>query len=417
MSDEREFDIVLYGATGFVGQLTAARLAAGNGGARIALAGRSMDRLEAVRDGIGESAQSWSLMRADAEEPPTLADVAARARVVATTVGPYVKSGMPLVASCAAAGTDYTDLCGEAIFVHRSAAQYHNLAAETGARIVHACGADSIPSDMNVFALHRQAQSDDVGTLTDTVQVARTFTLTMSGGSANTVVEVMRETSRNRELRRAVNDPYTSSTDRAAEPDLGRQPDMIFRRGGHIAPELDGIWAGAFVMAVGNTRIVRRSNALQDWAYGRTFRYSECMDMGSSPIAAVRAAAITGAMSAMTALGDRFLYRVPRELIDKFIPKSGSGPSAEERAEGSYHVETYTTTTGGARYRASMSQDGDPGYDSTSLLLAESTLALALDRDKLSDQRGVLTPAAAMGDALLARLPKAGVTMDLTKLA
>lgn len=417
MGEEREFDVVLYGATGFVGQLTAARLATHGGGARIALAGRSLHRLAAVRDGLGAAAEAWSLVRADAEQPSTLNGVAARARVVATTVGPYVRTGMPLVAACAAAGTDYADLCGEAIFVHQSAAQHHRRAADTGARIVHACGADSIPSDLNVFALHRRAQSDATGTLTETVQVARTFALSMSGGSANTVVEVMRDTSRHPALRRAVHDPYTSSTDRAAEPELGPQPDFVFRRGGRIAPELDGRWAGAFVMAVGNNRIVRRSNALQHWAYGRTFRYSECMDMGTSPLSAVKAAALTAAMATATAVGDRYLHRVPRRLIEKVVPTSGTGPSAEKRAEGCYHVETFTTTTGGARYRASMAQDGDPGYDSTSMLLAQSALALALDRNELSELRGVLTPAAAMGDVLTARLPRAGVSTDVTRLA
>ncbi len=154
----REFDIVLYGATGFVGKLTAEYLARAGGDARIALAGRSADRLLAVRDTLGEAAQSWPVLRADAASPSTLNEMAARTQVVVTTVGPYARYGMPLVAACAAAGTDYADLTGEAMFIREAIDLYHKQAADTGARIVHCCGFDSIPSDMTVYALYRAAQ-------------------------------------------------------------------------------------------------------------------------------------------------------------------------------------------------------------------------------------------------------------------
>ena len=159
----REFDIVIYGATGFVGKLTAEYLATAGGAARIALAGRSPERLAAIRTTLGDSAQSWPIITADAASPSSLDAMAARTQVVVTTVGPYSRYGLPLVAACAAAGTDYADLTGEAMFVRQSIDDYHKQAVDTGARIVHACGFDSVPSDMSVYELFRRARQDGTG--------------------------------------------------------------------------------------------------------------------------------------------------------------------------------------------------------------------------------------------------------------
>jgi short subunit dehydrogenase-like uncharacterized protein len=413
---DREFDIVLYGASGFVGKLTADYLAAAGGGARIALAGRSTDRLLAVRDSLGEAAQSWPLISADAAQPSTLNAMAASTRVVVTTVGPYLKYGLPLVGACAAAGTDYADLTGEPLFIRRAIDLYHKQADDTGARIVHSCGFDSIPSDLTVFALYRQAERDHTGQLGDTNYVVRKFAGGMSGGTIASMTELVREASADPEARRLLNDPYTLTPDRSAEPELGAQPDARWRRGRDIAPELDGYWVGAFAMALPNTRTVRRSNALLDYAYGRRFEYSEQMSLGRSVAAPVAAAMMTAGNVATVGLGSRFLNRVPRGVLERVLPAPGTGPSERAREQGHYTVETYTTTSTGARYVARMSQKGDPGYKATSVLLGESGLALALDRDKLSDLRGVLTPAAAMGDALLARFPSAGVSLETSRL-
>ena len=217
-------------------------------------------------------------------------------------------------------------------------------------------------------------------------------------------------------MRRVLEDPYTLTPDRAAEPEFGPQPDMPWRRGREIAPELDGIWTTGFLMAPVNTRVVRRSNALQEWVYGRRFRYAECQSLGSSIAAPVASAMATGVGAAVTGLGSRYFDKVPEKLVERFLPKPGTGPSEQARERGFYKIETYTTTTTGARYMATMSQKGDPGYKATSVLLGESGLALALDRDRLSDLRGILTPAAAMGDALLARFPAAGVSLETSRL-
>ena len=413
----REFDIVLFGATGFVGKLTAEYLARAGSGARIALAGRSTDRLAAVREGLGESARSWPVLSADATSPSTLEEMAARTRVVVTTVGPYSRYGMPLVAACAAAGTDYADLTGEAMFIRESIDLYDKQAADTGARIVHCCGFDSIPSDMSVYALYRAARDEGAGELLDTDFVMRSFSGGFSGGTIASMMDVLQAASRDPDVRRVLADPYTLSSDRAAEPDLGPQPDMPWRRGGDIAPELRGHWTAGFVMASINTRVVRRSNALLDCAYGRRFRYSENMSLGSSPLAPLASAVFAGVGKAMFGLGSRYFRLLPRRLLDRLVPKPGTGPSTAARERGYYKVETYTTTTSGARYAARMEQRGDPGYKATSVLLGECALALALDRDKLSDLRGVLTPAAAMGDALLTRFPAAGVFLQTERLS
>ncbi|OCB37191.1 enoyl-ACP reductase [Mycobacterium malmoense] len=413
----REFDIVLYGATGFVGKLTAEYLARSGPDIRVALAGRSTDRLRAVRDTLGESARSWPLVAADASSPSTLNEMAARTRVVITTVGPYTRYGLPLVAACAAAGTDYADLTGEAMFVRESIDSYHKQAADTGARIVHACGFDSVPSDLSVYALYRAARDDGAGELADTDLVVRSFSGGVSGGTVASMLEVLDAASRDPDARRQLADPYTLSTDRGAEPEIGPQPDLPWRRGRQIAPELTGVWTSGFVMAPYNTRIVRRSNALLDWAYGRQFRYTESMSLGSSPLAPVASAAVGGIANATFGLGSRYFRLLPRRLVERIVPKPGTGPSEAARERGYYRIETYTTTTTGARYVARMEQRGDPGYKATSVLLGECGLALAFDREKLPDLHGVLTPAAAMGDALLDRFPAAGVTLQVDRLA
>ncbi|MCV7409100.1 enoyl-ACP reductase [Mycobacterium florentinum] len=417
MNTEREFDIVLYGATGFSGKLTADYLARSGPQAHIALAGRSAERLRAVRQTLGPTAADWPVIVADASQPSTLSAMAARTRVVLTTVGPYARYGLPLVAACAATGTDYADLTGELMFARNAIDQFHRQAVDTGARIVLSCGFDSIPSDLNVYQLHRRVTEDNAGELADTMLVLRAFRQTgASGGTLASYFDAMRTASIDAQARRLVEDPYTLTTDPGAEPELGPQPDFSWHRGRDVAPELSGFWVGGFFQAPYNDRIVRRSNALQEWTYGRRFRYSETMSLGSSFVAPVAARAVTGALTGGFRVGNRHSKRLPRRLVERMLPKPGAGPSDLSRRRGHFTMETYTTTTTGARYRATYAQNCD-AYHATSVMLAQSGLALAVDRDRLSQLRGVLTPAAAMGDALLARLPAAGVSITTTRLA
>lgn len=411
---QRDLDIVLYGATGFVGKLTARYLARVGAGLRIALAGRSPDRLQAARDTLGAKAQNWPLIVADLNEPATLDDMAARTQVVVSTIGPYSRNGLPVVAACAAVGTDYADLTGEVPFVRDSIGGYHQQAVDNRARVVHSCGFDSIPSDLGAYALHRRVAGDGAGELADTTMVLRAYSGGYAGGSVSTMVELMRIASSDPKVRRMLDDPYSLSPDRGAEPELGAQPDLPLRTGAETAPELAGLWTGGYIMALYNTRCVRRTNALLDWAYGRRFRYTETITMGSSWASPIIAAVYNSAIAGASRFGGDYLRLLPQGMIERLTPASGTGH--DEGTRGYYKVETYTTTTTGRRYRATMSQQADPGYTATSVMLGESALALVVDRDRLADRFGVLTPAAAMGDVLLERLPAAGVNLETVQL-
>jgi len=412
---DREYDIALYGATGFVGGLTAAYLAkAAPTDVRIALAGRSQRKLEAVRAGLGPAAENWAIVLADATDQSSLDALAASARSIVSTVGPYTEHGLPLVAACAAAGTDYADLTGESLFVRRSIDGYHKQAADTTARIVHSCGFDSVPSDLSVHALYRRALADDAGELRETTLVVRRIRGGVSGGTAASGLAQLREMATDPAARRLAVDPYTLSPVRAAEPELGRQSDGSLRRAAGIDRSLSG-WTAGFFMGPYNTRIVRRSNAIRDFAYGREFRYSEVMSLGRTPFALVPAAVLAGGLTAGVALSPLLRF-VPHSLLARLSPRPGTGPSERSRAKGFFAIETFATTSSGRRYRARFAMQGDPGYAATAVLLGESALALALDTDRLSRSGGVLTPATAMGDPLLDRLVRAGVDIQVDEL-
>ena len=411
---QRELDIVIYGATGFVGGLAAERLVKADPGLRVGLAGRSVHRLSAVRQRLGSAAQRWPLIGVELSDQSALEQLASRSRVLISAVGPYSRFGLPLVAACAATGTDYVDLAGEVPFVHEAIERYHHRAIETGARIVHSCGFDSIPSDLSVYALHKRVERDGAGRLGATTLVLRTYSGGCSAGSIHTMVEMMRLAASDPGLRAILDDPYSLSPDRDAEPDLGAQPDVDVRSGSEIAPELTGLWMGGYLMALYNTRCVRRTNALLNWRYGRQLRYTETLSYGSS-LAAPMLATMSGlTITGASRLGGAYLRAVPPEVLDRMMPASGAG--FDQGDQGYYKTETYTRTTDGKRYVATMSQRGDPGYSATVALLVASALVLTRHRDRLSDLSGVLTPVAAMGDALLDVLPRAGVSISTAGL-
>ncbi len=410
----RDIDIMVFGATGYVGKLTAGYLARSRSGLRIALAGRSKSRLEAVRSGLGGRTKDWPLIVADVDKPGSLKDMASRSRLVLNAVGPYTRYGLPVVAACADAGTDYIDLTGEVPFVRRSIDQSHRRAKSSGARIVHSCGFDSIPSDLTVYALSRRVADDRAGELADTTLVLRDYSGGYAGGSVATMVDLMRLTASDPEVRHMLDDPYSLSPDRGAEPDLGQQIDLPLLPGHEVAPELAGLWTSGYVMALYNTRCVRRSNALMKWAYGRSFRYTETLIMGSFPGAALAGAMFNAGIATASRFGGHYLRMLPTGLVDRMTPAAGTGNDMGSR--GHYRVETYATTTTGRRYRATIAQPADPGYSATAVLAGESALALVLDRDRLPDRHGVLTPASAMGDVMLDRLPAAGVTFETVGL-
>jgi short subunit dehydrogenase-like uncharacterized protein len=410
MDAERELDVVVFGATGFAGRLVAEYLAGhAPEGVRVGLAGRSQARLEQVRAELSAgtaAAAKWPLIVADSADPAALAALARSARVVVTTVGPYRPRGLPLVAACAEAGTDYVDLSGEVLFQRASIEQYHEVAAGTGARIVHGCGFDSIPSDLGVHLLHETVRADGGGDLEDTTLVVTRLRGGFSGGTVTSMIEQLDEVRADPQLRRTAADPYALSPDRAAEPDLGRQRDLMrVQRDAGL-----GIWTGPFLMASINTRVVRRSNALLDWAYGRRFRYREVSGYGPGRAGAVRAGATTAVLGAMAAGLARPQTR--RLLVGRVLPAPGQGPSEQTRRNGRFQMEIHTRTSAGRRYRARVAAQGDPGYQATSVMMGEAALALVLDRDRLPGRAGVLTPATALGTVLTGRLRAAGMTFD-----
>jgi len=412
MSTPREFDLVLVGATGFVGRLTAAHLAEhAPSSVRIALAGRSESRLADVRSSLPAAAAEWPLLVVDTTDAAAVVDLAGRTRVVVTTVGPYARLGMPLASACAAAGTHYADLTGEVLFVRDSIDANHAEAQRTGARIVHSCGFDSIPSDLGVWKLAQRVAEDGEGTLGETVLHVRTLRGGISGGTIDSMRQQAIESGADKTRRRAVTDPYGLSPDREAEPPsrnrpTGPKPTGVAGALGKVQAvagtrfdEVTQRWVAPFFMASFNTRIVRRSNALSDWSYGREFRYDEVMDTGRGPLGAVKA----GLTSAV--LGGLFagMSTAPtRAVLDRVLPKPGEGPSEESMAKGTFVMDVETTTTTGVRYRSRVAAAYDPGYSGTAVMLGQAGLSLV--EDELDSPGGVLTPSVAFGEALVSRL-------------
>lgn len=400
----RELDLVLHGATGFVGRLVAEHLAAHAGDARVAISGRSKERLLALRDDLGVD---WPVLVADAADPVALATLARSTTAVATTVGPYATRGMPLVLACAEAGTGYADLSGEVLFVRASAAGAHGRARDSGARIVHAAGFDSVPSDLGVLLLHERVTADGEGTLEDTALVVLSMRGGLSGGtidSMRTQVDAVRS---DPSLCEVVADPYALSPDPGAEPAAGQVRDRAL-------PARDALlerWVAPFVMAPFNTRIVRRSNALQDFAYGPGFAYREVMGVGRGPLAPVVAASVAAGAGALAA---GMALRPARLVLDRLLPSPGDGPSERARREGSFRVDIHTRTSTGARYVATVAAQGDPGYAATAVMLGQSALSLALD--DLTSSGGVLTPAVALGEHLVRRLRARGFALSVARM-
>ena len=405
MTAERDLDVVLYGATGFVGKLTARYLARNAPeGARIGLGGRNEAKLAQVRSELGPRAADWPLLVADSQDTAALAAMAQRARAVATTVGPYQKYGFPLVQACAEAGTHYADLTGELLFMRETIDRFDATARGSGARIVHSCGFDSIPSDLGVLELHRAVQRDGAGELEDTTFVLERVRGGFSGGTLDSLRGQLDEMRRDPAKRRLSGDPYALSPDRAKEPDLGKERDLqSVERNDELG------WLAPFVMATINTRVVRRSNALQGHAYGSRFRYREVQSAGTGRLAPVMAGAIVAGLGGLVA---GMSFGPTRKLLDKVLPSPGEGPSEKTQQRGFYEIAIHGKTTSGRTYVSRVVQQGDPGYAATAVLLGESALCLALDADRLPQGGGVLTPATAMGDVLIERLTVSGVTID-----
>jgi short subunit dehydrogenase-like uncharacterized protein len=406
-STDREHDLVVLGATGFVGRLLAAYLARhAPTGVRVALAGRSRERLEAVRSSLPSTAHAWPLVVCDATDAAQVADLAASTRVVVTTVGPYARYGLPLVRACAEAATHYADLTGEVLFVRDAIDSAHETAVRTGARIVTACGFDSIPSDLGVHLLHREAERLGLGGLGDTTLLVTGFSGGFSGGTIDSARSQMEALEADPSRRRVVFDPFALSPDRPSEQDRSSERDAMYV----FRDAMTGRWTAPWLMASYNTRIVRRSDSLLDNAYGPEFRYREAVGFGRGAQDRFQAYALAAGLgTAFAAMSNRYT----RSIADRLLPSPGEGPGEKAQEEGHFRVELRTTTESGHRLLAVVAAKGDPGYAATAVMLGES--ALCLTTDPLDSRGGVVTPAVAMGDALVTRLRIAGMTLTVGK--
>lgn len=397
---ERDLDLVLFGATGFTGKLVAEQLAyRAPSDTRIALAGRSLAKLAAVREALPEAARDWQLILADSSDRVSLNKLAQSSTAVATTVGPYLTHGVPLVRACANAGTHYLDLAGEVLFMRASVDTAHGPALASGAKIIHACGFDSIPSDLGVLLLHNAA-----GQLGRTTLLVREMKGGFSGGTMASMRAQMEALSEDPSVRGILEDPYSLSPDRAAEPDFGIQADIS--RGLHDE-ELG--WLGPFVMAATNARVVRRSNAISGYRYSREFQYREATPFGEGLTARAKA---TGVGAGLGAVSAAMGFGPTRAGLSKVLPRPGDGPSAEDRESGHFTMEIHTADLEGRRWMSKVAAQGDPGYAATSVMMAEAALLTALGDPDLPDIAGVLTPATALANPLIERLRNAGMTLE-----
>jgi short subunit dehydrogenase-like uncharacterized protein len=408
----RPLDIVLWGASGFTGRLVAEYLTRTRGGgrARWALAGRDRAKLEGIRAELARidaAAASLPILIGDAGDPASLDAIAGQTRVVCSTVGPYARYGSELVAACVRSGTDYCDLTGEVQWIRRMIDAHHEAARASGARIVNSCGFDSIPSDLGVLMVQEEMRARHGAPAASVDAFFGESKGGFSGGTVASLLNVLEEARHDRTVRRVVGDPYAlDPSPRQGGPDGSDQYGVRFDR------KLRR-WTAPFLMAAINTRIVRRSNAVLDYPYGRDFRYREVMSVAGGAKGLATAVGISAALGGFVAAVQ---VRALRKLIEKRLPAPGEGPSEALRNSGYFVVRLIgegSPAGGGAPVRllGKVAAQADPGYGATSKMLAEAALCLALD--DLPARGGVLTPASAMGTRLIDRLRKAGMTFDV----
>ena len=386
-----QLDIVVYGATGFTGQLVAEYLAAryaGKSDPKWAMAGRSLDKLAAVRDAIGAPADT-PLIVADAGDPASLQAMVEQTRSVLTTVGPYQLYGSELVAACAASGTDYLDLCGEPVWMRQMIDAHQATAQASGARIVFSCGFDSLPFELGVFFVQETAKQVLGAPVSRVKGRVRNMKGTFSGGTAASIKATFAAAAKDLSLVALLRNPFvlTPGFEGPKQPP-GNKP--LFD------PDLDA-WTAPFVMSTINTRNVHRSNLLMGFPYGRDFVYDEMVLTGGGEKGEANAKLVVAANAEMGGPGG---------------PKPGEGPSREQRESGLYDLLFVGLGEGGRQIRVAVRGDRDPGYGSTSKMIAECAVCLLREAPEVPG--GIWTPGAAMRSRLIKRLvDNAGLTFEV----
>lgn len=392
-----EFDIVIYGVSGFAGKLVAEYMVQHAPKDLVwAAAGRDEAKVRAALDDVG-AASSVPIIVADSNDVESLHKMAKATRVVCSTVGPYARYGSGLVAACVDEGVDYCDLTGEVHWMRRMIDRHHERAQESGARIVHTCGFDSIPSDLgNLFV--QDAFKKKFGRYATEVRFyLKVAKGGFSGGTVASMLNLMEEASENKEVRRILVNPYSLSPG-----DKG--PDGRDRMGAEHDARV-GQWTAPFLMGSVNTRVVRRSNFLMNHVWGENFSYDERMLTGKGPKGAIAAGSISAGMVGFTGVA---AMGPTRNLLSKFLPKPGEGPTPEQIEKGFYEV-LFVAKDGDDELQAKVAGKKDPGYGATALMLAESAMELA----QTEGEGGVLTPASSMGVGLIQRLQSAGMVFEV----
>ena len=407
MNDSREFDVIVWGASGFTGKLVAEYLFENYGSnkdLKWAIAGRDLSKLKSVRIEIGN--ETIPIITADSHDLESLNSMTKRTKVICTTVGPYAKYGSKLVSSCVENNTNYCDLAGEVQWIRKIIDQFHEKAKVNGTKIVNSCGFDSIPSDLGVYFIQKES-------IKNCKQKAKQIKMRVagvkggiSGGTYLSLSNVNKEASNDKDIFKIVINPYGLNP--KGDPKGLDKYDL--RK--IVYDKASKSWIGPFIMAAINTKIVRRSNALTGYSYGKDFMYDEATLSGKGINGKIR-----GYISAiplgllMSAKPGSLL----KKIIDYLLPKAGQGPSKEKREAGFYNLRFYITLEDGSKVFAKVIGDMDPGYGSTSKMLGETAVCLA--KDILPDSSGVLTPSVAMGDAILSRLQKnAGLTFSFKNI-
>jgi short subunit dehydrogenase-like uncharacterized protein len=404
-----KFDIVIFGATSFVGQiLTRYMLAQFDvaGELKWAIAGRSHSKLKELKSSLGTAAETLDILVADAADENSLHPLCESTRVVISTVGPYALYGEALVKTCVALGTDYCDLTGEVQWIAKMLERYEDLAKVTGARIVNSCGFDSIPSDLGVYFLQQHAKQQFGETCSSIKMRVKKMKGAASGGTVASMTNIFKEVAVNPALRKILANPYA-----ICPPDHGNSA----RQDNMNRPQYDSdfnSWVAPFVMAVINTRIVHRSNALVADGYSQHFEYNEAMLTGKGLIGSGIAAGVGAGLGSFAMAA---VIPPTRWAMEKFIlPKPGEGPSQDAQEKGFYDLRFYGKTDSGQEIRCKVTGDQDPGYGSTAKMLGQAAACLVLDIDKDKVQGGFWTPASIFGTQLITRLENyAGLTFEL----
>jgi len=404
--DDREFDIVVWGASGFTGRLVVEHLLKRyplSGDTYWAIAGRSEEKLRSTLGGLDHGGNLPSVLLADSHDPESLNKLARNTRVILTTVGPYAKYGSELVAACVRNGTHYCDLCGEVQWMRQMIDLHQRDAQKTGARIVMSCGFDSIPSDFGVWALQKEAKTRRNQYCKQISLLVRAMKGGASGGTFASLLNALDESQRDKSVAKILTDPYALNP-QSSNHGLDK-PDQTGARY-HEAARL---WTAPFVMAGVNTRVVRRTHALTGLPYGNDFRYREATITGVGFSGRLRAALMSVALKVFFVASAIPFTR--KYVVSKLLPSPGEGPNRRERENGYFNLLVVGEFSDGETLRLRVKGDRDPGYGSTSKMLTEAAICLA--KDDLKTEGGCWTPVSAMGESLFERLKSnAGLSFE-----